>query len=116
MDLKTGNGKGLVGTALFQLMEELRGTERGSDLDNVAQLVNFSARMTTHMPHHCLGLLCLGTDPRDYLRLNQQMEGSRKVKSMQAERGWSWSSCLGSDSGAKLWVYRDGGGVALPSR
>lgn len=36
----------MVGSALIQLMEELRGTERGSDLDDLAQLVNFSARMT----------------------------------------------------------------------
>lgn len=109
-------GKGLVGTALFQLMEGAERNREGSDLDNVAQLSEFQCqRMTTHMPHHCLGLLCLGTDPRDYLRLNQQME-EQEGKSMQAERGWSWSSCLGSDSGASYGFTGDGGGVALPSR
>lgn len=80
MDLKNRKWEIIGCAALIQLMEELRGTERGSDLDNVAQLVTFRARITAHMPHHCLGLLSLGTDPSDYEKLNQQMEGSNKLK------------------------------------
>lgn len=55
-------------------------TERASDLDDVARLVDCSARITTHMPHHCLRLFSLGTDPSSYERSKLQMGGSERVK------------------------------------
>lgn len=49
--------------------------------------MNFSARITSHMHHHGLGLLALEMDPSDYKRLKQQREGSEQVECNQSLAG-----------------------------
>lgn len=91
----------MVGSALVQLTEELRGSERGSDLDVVAQLVNFSARMTAPP----LPGAALSWDRTQGLLTAESADGGKQEGKERVSRaGRSWSSCLVSDSGAELWV------------
>ena len=63
-------------------------------MEDTKWLVDFSARVPTHMLRYCLGLFSSGPDSNDYERSNQQMEGSKRVKKVSSEQSWSWSNCL----------------------